>query len=83
MLKNVAVAALDDSLQEEIAVESIVSVQSYRSAAHIAFKSVADQRRTFPTDSTSRITRLRKRREAALEQVGVDAAVRGHFQCSS
>ena len=32
--------------------QSIVSVQSYRSAAHIAFKSIDYRRGAFPTDST-------------------------------
>ena len=56
VLENVAVAALDDSLQEEIAVQSIVSVQSYRCAVHIAFKSIEHRRGTFPTASTFELT---------------------------
>ena len=38
MRKNIAATALDDAFYEEIAVQSIVDVQSYRIAAHIASK---------------------------------------------
>jgi hypothetical protein len=34
--ETVAAAALDDAFCEEIAVQSIVEIQSYRIAAHIA-----------------------------------------------
>jgi hypothetical protein len=64
--ENVAAAALDDAFCEEIAVQSIVDVQSYRIAAHIASNSCVDRLRTFSTASTFRLTGRRQRREATL-----------------
>ena len=72
VLRNVAAATPDDSRQEEIEMQSIDSVQYYRSAAHIASNTVDYQPGTYSTDSTSRMTRR--------EAVGVDAAVSGHVR---
>ena len=69
MLRIVAAAALDDSRQEENATRLIVSVQSYPSVPHIAFKSIEIGRGTFPTDSTSALMR------ALLLRVAIECAV--------
>jgi hypothetical protein len=53
MPENVAAATLDDALCEEIAMQSIIGIQSYRIAAHIASNSCVDRLRTYSTASTS------------------------------
>lgn len=73
MFRNVAVAAFYDLVQQEIAAQPIVSVQSYRIAAHFAFKLVVDRREAFPTDSTFPPTGARPR---TLEKHGGSARVR-------
>jgi len=75
MPENIAATALGDAFCEEIAVQSIVDVQSYRIAAHIVSNSCVNRLLTFSTASTTKMTVRWPMSVAVWSTVRVDRVV--------